>query len=250
MRDDRRMAIGLERDQLVVEAEALAERLGRLARRQDGDRRLDPDPRQGVAISFDEPEVLQMLVGHDQGRPARPARPRRSRACANEPRRIRASGPRRRGSRTTAGRGSTGTRMSGAASSAVIAECPVGGPSWLIHRPSAGNTARCSWPTDSPQCRKCRRPVRIMAMSCSSQAVIVSSSRCEPPGWMIAVTPAGGGGVGAVAEGEEGVRGEHRALRPLAGLLDGDPHRVEPAHLAGADAHDLTVPRPGRSRWT
>ena len=40
------------------------------------------------------------------------------------------------------------------------------------------------------QWRKWRRPVRIMAMPCSLQAATVSSSRREPPGWMIAVTPA------------------------------------------------------------
>jgi hypothetical protein len=32
------------------------------------------------------------------------------------------------------------------------------------------------------QCRKWRRPVRIIAIPCSSQAVMVSSSLLEPPG--------------------------------------------------------------------
>ena len=32
------------------------------------------------------------------------------------------------------------------------------------------------------QCRKWRRPVRIMAIPCSSQALVVSSSRLDPPG--------------------------------------------------------------------
>ena len=78
-------------------------------------------------------------------------------------------------------------------------------------------------------------------MPCSSQAWIVSSSRFEPPGWMIAVTPAAAASVGAVAEREERVGGQHRPPGPRAGLLDGDPDRVEPAHLAGAHADDLAV---------
>ena len=78
-------------------------------------------------------------------------------------------------------------------------------------------------------------------MPCSSQAAMVSSSRFEPPGWMIAVMPAAGGDVGAVAEREEGVGGQHGPAGPVAGLLDGDPDRVQPAHLAGADAQELAV---------
>ena len=54
-------------------------------------------------------------------------------------------------------------------------------------------------------------PVNTMAMPCSSAAAITSSSRIEPPGWMTAVMPACGGLVDAVAEGEEGVGGHHRA---------------------------------------
>ena len=45
-------------------------------------------------------------------------------------------------------------------------------------------------------------------MPCSLQASIVWSSRREPPGWMMAVTPVRGGQVRAVAEREEGVRGQ------------------------------------------
>jgi len=36
---------------------------------------------------------------------------------------------------------------------------------------------------------KCLNPVNTIVMPCSSAAAIVSSSRIEPPGWMIAVTP-------------------------------------------------------------
>ena len=40
------------------------------------------------------------------------------------------------------------------------------------------------------QWRKCRRPVKTMAMWWRSATSIAISSRMEPPGWMIAVTPA------------------------------------------------------------
>ena len=39
------------------------------------------------------------------------------------------------------------------------------------------------------QRRKCRRPVKTMAMWCRSATSIAISSRLEPPGWMIAVMP-------------------------------------------------------------
>ena len=40
------------------------------------------------------------------------------------------------------------------------------------------------------QWRKCRRPVKTMARWCRSASSMAISSRIEPPGWMIAVTPA------------------------------------------------------------
>ena len=42
----------------------------------------------------------------------------------------------------------------------------------------------------------------------------------------------------AVGEGKERIRGQHGVLERvsvLARLLEGDPHRVDAAHLAGAD---------------
>ncbi len=80
-----------------------------------------------------------------------------------------------------------------------------------------------------------------MAIPCSLQASIVSSSRREPPGWMIAVTPCDGREVRAVAEREESVGRENRAVRSRPGFLNGDTNRVEPAHLAGAHADELKV---------
>ena len=41
-----------------------------------------------------------------------------------------------------------------------------------------------------PQWRKWRRPVKTIARWCRSATSIAISSRREPPGWMIAVTPA------------------------------------------------------------
>ena len=40
------------------------------------------------------------------------------------------------------------------------------------------------------QCRKCRRPVKTIARWWRSATSMAISSRIEPPGWMIAVTPA------------------------------------------------------------
>jgi hypothetical protein len=52
--------------------------------------------------------------------------------------------------------------------------CRVPGPS----------SARCP-----AQWRKCRMPVKTMAMPASSAAAITSSSRIDPPGWMTARCP-------------------------------------------------------------
>ena len=45
-------------------------------------------------------------------------------------------------------------------------------------------------PPPLPQWRKWRRPVKTIAKWCRSATSIAISSRIEPPGWMIAVTPA------------------------------------------------------------
>src|SRR5690606_13643146 len=44
--------------------------------------------------------------------------------------------------------------------------------------------------TSHHQCRKCRRPVITIAMSCSSAAAMTSASRTDPPGCTTAVAPA------------------------------------------------------------
>ena len=85
----------------------------------------------------------------------------------------------------------------------------------------------------------------------SRTAATTSASRFEPPGWMIAVTPASSASCGAVGEREERVGGEDGALEVvpvLARLLDRDPHRVDPAHLPGADPERLPVRGRSRSR--
>ena len=49
----------------------------------------------------------------------------------------------------------------------------------------------CSmWTSPPVQCLKWRRPVKTIARWCLSATSIAISSRIEPPGWMIAVTPA------------------------------------------------------------
>ena len=76
-------------------------------------------------------------------------------------------------------------------------------------------------------------------MPCSSQARRVSSSRFEPPGWMIAVTPAAAAASGPSRKGKKASEASTAPLGSRARLLHGDPDRVEPAHLAGADADEL-----------
>ena len=96
------------------------------------------------------------------------------------------------------------------------------------------------------QCRKWRRPVRIIAAPAAFTAAITSSSRFEPPGWISAAMPGVERDRRAVGEREERVAREHRAGRvvaELAGLLERDPHRVDAAHLAGADADRLQALR-------
>ena len=96
-------------------------------------------------------------------------------------------------------------------------------------------------------------------MPCSSQAAMVSSSRFEPPGWMMAVTPGGGGDVGAVAEREEGVGGEHgpaarspafsTAIRTESSrLIWPAPTPTSWPSFASTIAFDLTAGRPARRR--
>ena len=85
-----------------------------------------------------------------------------------------------------------------------------------------------------------------MAMPCSSAALITSSSRIEPPGWITAVAPASIATSRPSANGKEGVRRHHRSLgrrlretgvvRRVLGLARGDARGIDPAHLAGADA--------------
>ena len=80
-----------------------------------------------------------------------------------------------------------------------------------------------------------------MGMPLALQAAMTSSSFFEPPGWMMAVTPAAAACFDRVGEGEEGVGGQHRAGRPVAGLFDGDFGRIDAAHLARARAQQHAV---------
>jgi len=84
-----------------------------------------------------------------------------------------------------------------------------------------------------------------MAMPWSSAAWITSASRTEPPGWITAVAPASIATRSPSANGKnasEATRtlgqrlGKSRRFRGVLGLAYGDPRRVDPAHLSGADA--------------
>ena len=101
------------------------------------------------------------------------------------------------------------------------------------------------------QCRKCRTPVKTMAMPCSSAAAITSSSRIEPPGWITAVAPASTAASSPSAKGKKASEATDRAagqrlgeaggLRRVQRLARGDARGVDPAHLAGADADGRAV---------
>ena len=74
-RDDAGVAIGAEPDQVVVQVGGAVERLGRLARGEDGERRRDPDRRQRRGVG--SLEARDVLVGDQQCPAARAARPGR-----------------------------------------------------------------------------------------------------------------------------------------------------------------------------
>src|SRR4029453_6695871 len=113
-----------------------------------------------------------------------------------------------------------------------------------------------------------------MAIPAAAAAAVTSGSRTLPPGWATARTPAAarvstpsgegekaappaaaaaaaglgdgpaagrGQGLDAVGEGEEGVAAGGGAPGAVAGLGDGDPDRVDPALLAGADPDHAAV---------
>ena len=73
--DDQRVAIGLATYQFIVQPRRLAERLGRLTRGNDRDRRLDPDLDKPAWYGAGRAQVRQMRIGDDQGGPARPTTP-------------------------------------------------------------------------------------------------------------------------------------------------------------------------------
>ena len=90
-------------------------------------------------------------------------------------------------------------------------------------------------------------PVKTMASPRRSAAAMTSWSLTEPPGWMTAVAPAAATVFEAVGEGKEGVGGGDGAGERQYGLLRTEAGGVDAAHLAGADADGLAIPR--RRRW-
>ena len=104
----------------------------------------------------------------------------------------------------------------------------------LFHWPPDVGDRRWTWP--SPQWRKWRRPVKTIARWCRSATSMAISSRIEPPGWMIAVTPAWAADLDAVREREVRIRRHDRGPRPVARAPQRDLDRDLAAGLAGADA--------------
>ena len=88
--------------------------------------------------------------------------------------------------------------------------------------------------------------MKTIAAPALSTASITSSSRFEPPGWMIAVTPASSASCGPSANGKnasEASEAPVERVAVLARLLDRDPDRVDAAHLPRADPDRLQVLR-------
>ena len=87
------------------------------------------------------------------------------------------------------------------------------------------------------------------ATPAASQASITSASRLEPPGWITAVAPASIAACGPSANGKKASEATtepaEQRLRVGAAsvlrLLDRQPHRVDPAHLAGTDPQGRPV---------
>ena len=87
------------------------------------------------------------------------------------------------------------------------------------------------------QCRKCRFPVKTMAMPAASATAVTSRSRTDPPGWMIAVIPAAIASSGPSANGKYASDASTAPARESAVLFSTrQAHRVDAAHLARADA--------------
>ena len=78
--------------------------------------------------------------------------------------------------------------------------------------------------------------VKTIATPASSQAAITSSSRCDPPGWMIAVTPASIASAPSANGKNASEASTASQVDPARGLVDRDADRVDAAHLAGADS--------------
>ena len=80
-----------------------------------------------------------------------------------------------------------------------------------------------------------------MAAPAASTAAMTSSSRCEPPGWMTALTPAARQTSTPSAKGKKASEAATAPGAPVAGLRDGQAGARDAAHLAGTDAHEGAV---------
>ena len=109
----------------------------------------------------------------------------------------------------------------------------------------------------SPQCRKWRMPVNTIAMPASSAALMTSSSRIDPPGWITAVAPAS---AATSSPSENGKNASEATTEPCQRLAPAAVRRrpapwrrrcarIAAAHLAGADADGGSRPWHRRWRW-
>ena len=110
-------------------------------------------------------------------------------------------------------------------------------------RPSSRTVADFGAPPDvyesrtPDQWRKWRRLVKTIAAPAPSTASTTSWSRIDPPGWMIAVTPASSASCGPSANGKNASEASDRALAAAIWAFSmREADRVDAAHLAGADA--------------
>ena len=118
------------------------------------------------------------------------------------------------------------------------------------------SSRKWGWALDGPcpQWRKCRRPVKTIVAPAFSTASITSWSRFEPPGWTIDVRAGVERDARPVGEREERIGGERRSRARswpnAAAFSTRDAHRVDAAHLSGADADRREVLARARSRST
>src|SRR5262249_787845 len=94
------------------------------------------------------------------------------------------------------------------------------------------------------QCRKCRSPVKTIARLALSAALMTSSSRTEPPGWITAVAPASTAAIKPSANGKKA--SDDTTLPLVSGSLNPAALAASPAFQAAmrAESTRLICPAP------